>query len=572
MIKNNQPISENVEPKFDDEIDLGIIFKFIFRNKILIGFVTILSVILATLYESTLKKVYKGEFQVVLNQKVNGAVNINPSLGSFVGLASDNANDLKTEVGILKSPSVLMPIFDYVLSNKKKDNPNFELVFNGWQKNNFNIFLEPGTSILNISYKDEDKELIIPVLKRITSIYLEYSGRNKRENQELTSKYLRDQIKSFKNKSAESLKIAQEFAIDQDLIYFNNSNSFSLKNSKLENSSDNILLPNVEIESVRVKAANEIRKIDSQIVNIEEIGNDLQKLQYIGANIPEIINEGLTTSLAEIEEELVDKRSKYTEEDPAIIRLVEKRDLLIGLLKKRSIGFLKAKRIETEALMQSAMRPKGVLLKYKELVREAQRDEATLVNLENQFRLNELKSAKFETPWELITRPTLLKGHVTPNKKKIQLLGLLIGLLLGGGVSYFRESRSNKIYRIEKLGELLPSKFIENLSIDDIRSDSMQINFLKEFISINKGNKIGLITSNEMESIITDKLIEVLINKGEEENVKIVSGIEKINLYTDLDIVLFVTKLDLLKINLIIKIRDQLKLFNTEIDGIILIN
>ena len=276
--------------------------------------------------------------------------------------------------------------------------------------------------------------------------------------------------------------------------------------------------------------------------------------------------------MAQLEEELVDKRSKYTEEDPAIIRLLEKRDLLIGLLKKRSIGFLKAKRIETEALMQSAMRPKGVLLNYKELVREAQRDEKTLVKLENQLRLTELNAAKIDTPWELITRPTLLKRHVTPNKQKLQFFGLLIGFVLGIGAASYKESRSNKIYSIEKLGKLLPTKFIENLSIDDIRSDSMQINFLKEFISINKGKKIGLITSNEMESIITDKLIEVLINKGEGENIKIVSGIEKINLYMDLDIVLFVTKLDLLKLDFIIKIKDQLKLFNTKIDGIILVN
>ena len=90
MIKNNQLISDNIETKFDDEIDLGIIFKFIFRNKNLIGFVTFLSIISATLYESTLKKIYKGEFQVVLNQKVEGPVNINPSLGSLVGLTSGN--------------------------------------------------------------------------------------------------------------------------------------------------------------------------------------------------------------------------------------------------------------------------------------------------------------------------------------------------------------------------------------------------------------------------------------------------------------------------------------------------
>ena len=572
MIKNNKKKFEDIESKFDDEIDLEIIFKFIFRNKYFIGIFTILSIIFATFYQSTLKKIYKGEFQIVLSKKASSTVNINPSLGSLVGLNPINANDLKTEVGILKSPSVLMPIFEYVLNNKKQKNQNFELVFNGWKKNNLNISLEPGTSILNISYKDEDKKLIVPVLNRITSAYLEYSGRNKRKNQKLTANYLENQIKLFKKKSALSLKIAQEFAIDQDLIYFNKFNNLPEKDSKLSNFSNNLLLPNIEIENVRANAANEIRKIDLQILNIQELGNDLQKLQYVGANIPEIVREGLQTSLAEIEEELVEKRSKYTEEDPSINRLIEKRDLLIELLKKRSIGYLKAKRIETDALMKSAMRPKGVLLRYKELVREAKRDEGTLVDLEDQLRLNQLNAAKFETPWELITKPTLLKGTVNSNKRKIQVLGLLIGLLLGTGVSFYRERRSDKIYSIEKLDKLLPSQFIESLDIDDIKFDSKKIIFLKELININHDKKIGIILSDEMDNLITDKFTKLIIKKGKGENINIIRGIEKFNLYMDLDINLFVTNLDLIKLSNILKFKNQLDLFNVKITGIILLN
>ena len=572
MIKNNKKKFEDIESKFDDEIDLEIIFKFIFRNKYFIGIFTILSIIFATFYQSTLKKIYKGEFQIVLSKKASSTVNINPSLGSLVGLNPINANDLKTEVGILKSPSVLMPIFEYVLNNKKQKNQNFELVFNGWKKNNLNISLEPGTSILNISYKDEDKKLIVPVLKRITSAYLEYSGRNKRKNQKLTANYLENQIKLFKKKSALSLKIAQEFAIDQDLIYFNKFNNLPEKDSKLSNFSNNLLLPNIEIENVRANAANEIRKIDLQILNIQELGNDLQKLQYVGANIPEIVREGLQTSLAEIEEELVEKRSKYTEEDPSINRLIEKRDLLIELLKKRSIGYLKAKRIETDALMKSAMRPKGVLLRYKELVREAKRDEGTLVDLEDQLRLNQLNAAKFETPWELITKPTLLKGTVNSYKTKIQALGLLIGLLLGTGLSFYRERRSDKIYSIEKLDKLLPSQFIESLDIDDIKFDSKKIIFLKELININHDKKIGIILSDEMDNLITDKFTKLIIKKGKGENINIIRGIEKFNLYMDLDINLFVTNLDLIKLSNILKFKNQLDLFNVKITGIILLN
>ena len=47
--------------------------------------------------------------------------------------------------------------------------------------------------------------------------------------------------------------------------------------------------------------------------------------------------------------------------------------------------------------MEAAKRPKGVLLKYKELIRNAARDEATLVKLENDLRIIELEQARIST-------------------------------------------------------------------------------------------------------------------------------------------------------------------------------
>ena len=60
---------------------------------------------------------------------------------------------------------------------------------------------------------------IIPVLEKITYAYQEYSGKNKKRIQELTKKYLKEQITFFKEKSSLSLKAAQDFAIEQDLSF-----------------------------------------------------------------------------------------------------------------------------------------------------------------------------------------------------------------------------------------------------------------------------------------------------------------------------------------------------------------
>ena len=94
--------------------------------------------------------------------------------------------------------------------------------------------------------------------------------------------------------------------------------------------------------------------------------------------------------------------------------------------------------MQAEALMISATRPKEVLLKYKELVREAARDEETLISLENRLRLIMLDKSKVEQPWELITQPTLSRFPIRPQRRNIALFGFILGII--SGLRYLKKS------------------------------------------------------------------------------------------------------------------------------------
>ena len=61
---NNQSFSLS-----GDELDLRIIFNFFARNKIFIGSISFLFFIFFCLYSFTLKKVWEGQFQIVLNSE-----------------------------------------------------------------------------------------------------------------------------------------------------------------------------------------------------------------------------------------------------------------------------------------------------------------------------------------------------------------------------------------------------------------------------------------------------------------------------------------------------------------------
>ena len=91
----------------------------------------------------------------------------------------------------------------------------------------------------------------------------------------------------------------------------------------------------------------------------------LEQLQYIGRTITTLREEGLPKILSEIEKELLEKKQIYTDSSKEIKSLLKRRDLMIELIKNRTIGYLKAEKIRLESKMATAIRPKGSCLNIK---------------------------------------------------------------------------------------------------------------------------------------------------------------------------------------------------------------
>ncbi|MDC2995138.1 Wzz/FepE/Etk N-terminal domain-containing protein [Prochlorococcus sp. AH-736-F09] len=520
--KDNDPSSNKSE-----EIDFNIIFSFFNRNKKFISSVSIIFIFLGYLYSFFPKRVWEGQFQIVLNTEKKNNRGLNALLPSATSFAFGKVNDLKTEVGILKSPSVLMPAFEIALGdNNQLSGNNYE--FSKWKKDNLIIELEKNTSILNIFYKDTNKNVILPVLEKMSSTYQEYSGKRKNKIDQNTENYLKKQIKLFKEKSAESLRKAQEFAIDQDLIYFDlNQRKSFLKDVDLDKvarrtpgfTGASFLPQNINIENVRASAANEIRKIDLQLKKIAEF-NEFEELQYIGSTIP-VLNsqedDDLPNGLQQIEEALIEARSKYTEEDRAIKILLNKRKIAVDSLKKRAINYLKAKRLENEAIMEAASRPKGVLLKYKELIRNSSRDEFTLIELENELRLTELGQFRKEAPWELISKPTLSNEPVDNTRTNIILLSLFMGFFVSTLYSFYKEKKSEMIFEYKDLKLLKGFEFGEIIKLNLQLLDAENTSFIKEFINKKFKEGINLIKLGDVE----ENKIQIIVEKCTKNKTKI---------------------------------------------------
>ncbi len=554
------------DPPNNDELNVGFIFRFFLRNIKNISLFSAIFFFVACIYSLILKREWSGEFQIVLNDNSENLnfESVNPAIKKFIDTPKSN---LKTQVQILQSPSVLMPIYDYLVAKKTENSEVIPSFFSKWKKNNLKIRLESGTSILNISYKDTNKKLIVPVLNKISNAYQTYSQKNKKRNQQLTKNYLSDQIALFKTKSSESLREAQKFAMDEDLIFIesrdniidlnNNSKPFTPQNSSFLNSNSG------QLENLRVDASNEIKRINEQIKKIEGL-NDYEQYKYFGTTIPILVEEGLPKKLVELELKLADLRIKYNENDRSILNIEEEIKALVKIMKDRTIAFLEQEKIDAEAIMKASTRPKGVLMNYKELLRNAARDQTTLISLENKLRVTELEEAKFEDPWELITNPTLLKFPVAPSRKKIGLIGLFFGFIVGVGYSFFKEKKSNKIFELEILKELLNIDYIGNLILTKNINSNFNNIYIKENLEKKAQKNLNLIF---LESEFKYEIKEFFKKKEFPKNVYFLFGLEEIKNCNEKDKKVLCINLDKVSYSQIEALKKYIHLYDLVIDG-----
>jgi len=440
-----------------DEIDLSELVATLRRHWRLIVKVAGGTLLISIMYAFLAPRVWEGQFQIVLASKgapTGGAqafLQSNPGLADLPGVKAVE-NELETEVKILESPSVLKPVFDYVKNRKRASGQNVDQMrFSDWVES-VKVELEKNTSVLNVAYTDTDKSLITSVIDRISMEYQAYSGRDRERGIRQAIRYLDQQISRYRIESVASLRRAQQFAMEQDLT--------ALKGDGQDDEIKNAL----NIETIRVQAANEIRNINEQLRQLVILNNDPEALMYLGRNIPELASQGLPQALDQIDTQLAIMRAKFTDLEDSIRRLKERRRVLIQTLKRQTYGYLLAKRTAAQARLAAANRPKGVLIRYRELLRDAARDEATLTRLESERQALALEQARKQDPWELISKPTLLDHPVAPKKARVIALGLLAGLVAGCGTALVVDRRSGRVFSAEELQQLLPGPLLAELN------------------------------------------------------------------------------------------------------------
>ena len=114
------------------DFNFSEIYKFTKLNSRFIFIITILSFIFSVIYSLRVKPTWQGEFQIVLEASAPPLLN---SLENLRALEQTSIN--KTEIEILKSPSVMEEVFNYYknLSREKNEDLSYKL----WLQSRFSF-------------------------------------------------------------------------------------------------------------------------------------------------------------------------------------------------------------------------------------------------------------------------------------------------------------------------------------------------------------------------------------------------------------------------------------------------
>lgn len=503
---NNQTLNElnNFSP-LDEEIDLSIFFKVLSKNKKLISIATASFFSIGCIYGLLQKKVWQGEFQIVISSKDNPS---SPNIPKLPFLNVKNNNPLLTEVEILKSPSVLFPIYESYLKRFNYDKKT--LPYKKWKKENLMVYIIPGTNILEIKYSDFNRKEIKPTLKKISNIYKEYSPKQKIEILNYRISYLEEQIRIYEDKYNKSFEKAIKFSLENGLQTSFDSDLYA----KSIGENDFVLTNRIEI-------------LISELENIE---NGAELIAFSKANA--ITNEFIATisnQLQDLNTQIKLKENIFTFDDISIKNLKKDKLSLTKILKSELNSYLIYSKDSAKLRIKTANISKDILIENKKNIKEAKKLESILLGFQTDLINTKFQFKEKTIPWKLITDPIVENKPIKPSKRKIAILWSLIGFLTSTAYVLYKHIKKDLVISENEIKNLLGVPLIDKIklsnNIDDINTfEILQNGILSKFPDVN----VSLISLGNFSQKDSIRLKEIVF-KEENKRFQIKSKLGDIN-------------------------------------------
>ncbi len=452
-LENKISINQEINP--NDELNLNQLLRVIIREKAVIFLVIFLSTTITTFNSFRVKKIWEGSLDIVVkeNDMTKSSNRFIANLPSFINQSSNDEKE--TQRLILTSPSVLRPVYEFVENYKEKKNPNFvknKTSFNQWVNGELSIKFKNESSVLSVKYANEDKTLIIDTLDLIAIKYKDYSKRDKIKNIEKTIQFLNSQKSIISEKYLKSQKEFNKFSIENGL---GNIDGF-------------------------VGLGNSSKPLSG---NFNSVLEDIQKF----VSQDNFIN---SVNLDQLNQNKLDAGQRFSSQ---FAKLESYEALYVDLSSKLrpNSEILKALKGRIDNLRSSLKRPNEILLEYRRLGSEAERNEKLLTQIENSLQLAKLQKVRTPNAWEIISVPTISNNPIFPQKKKILFFTLIISSIVGSLIAIFKETLSGLIFELKDYRVSIPFLYIESISKDN---EDLNTKLISNFINFkSKNDLLGII-------------------------------------------------------------------------------
>ncbi len=430
---------ENPNKIYNDEISFSKYFNIIKNEKKLVIFLALIASLFGVGYSLIKKPIWKGNFQIVVKDKnlsTTSSRNISNSLNPLAGLKI--AGEKQTKLEILKSPSVLKPIYEIA----KINDPKLNLTFDKWVRKKLKIKYQLGTDVLMVDYQHSDKGHILFTLKKIQERFQSYSVSSRQKEISESIKFLKNKKKILSEKYENSLAEFNKFSIENGL---GNVDGF-IKLTKINDSS-----------------SNSGQGLD---LNLKS-NNNFEKDSFLSPN---------TSSVNFSQSNKAGQR--YALQFETLEQYEARYENLSSKLKPNSQTIIDLKK-DIENLKKALERPNQILIKYKNLEATANRNQALLYDVINNLELSKLEQIKKLIPWEVISQPTIDELRVSPKRKQIVLSSFLVSLLLSSIIALIRDKKKGIIFEKEDFERSLNLKFDDSLDAKNLNLNTI---ILKKYL------------------------------------------------------------------------------------------
>ena len=483
----------------NDEIHIQDVFKFFKRNYKFISTITFLSIIISIFYSLRIKPTWRGEFQIVLESQTKTQSPFDNFAGAKI-LSGIGEDDIDTATEI------------EILKSPMVMKPVFNLYkeINLDNKKNKKIYYK----------KWLQRTLDFDLVEDTVVLTIKYKDTNKSNIIPILNKISTE----YQNYSGRE----RDLSLKSSLKYVD------LQITKKQKETKNSLLA-----LTKFSVENNLGGFDGMIpVNLQTNpeGNSF--------NMKTDASERYTLHfqlLSRLEAELVEKSAFYKKNSDPIITLERK----------------------IKSLKDSLKRPSEILLKYRELSRQAFIDESSLSDLERQKSFLEIKKLESSKPWDLITTPTLDEIQFAPNKTNIVKFWALIGLILGVIFASIKEFNTGKIFSQSRLKNIIPFRLLKSLKYQNNNFNSKELDTLSITCFSEKNTNYNLLTLNDdNHDDIYNQFLNEIKTKDDSSRIVIVNNLSKVE-GSDINFILinsgavnseqisdFLSDIDLIKINI----------------------